>query len=1647
MKSVLRTAVLAGMLGIGLLQPGSAVYAAEKTSEKVSQTMLSAEEKAAYEKTKQYEKNLTNTDVPYPIQYLKRNKKTVSGNRRRARAVIPSSYDSRKQGIKTPVKDQDITGTCWAHAILDSAQADYMTTTGTALDLSEWQLAYFTYQQPVDPLSLTKGDGAVAQYEEDGEVRPLGSYYYYYTGGNTWLSMFSYAKGIGGGLEETAVFDDLLDQIDEEDGDKRAYLNEAKSYLNNTYRLTATDIVSVSSQQELLKQMIMQHGAGTFMYYANPNYYNYELFNYYSGTEEYDSNHVVSVVGWDDDYPKEYFDQEPEHDGAWLIKNSYGEQWGNDGYFWMSYDEGSIQDGVAVFYSVDANRYDNVYQYDGSMGVRMTEEDAYSKMANCFTVQNTTEQLKEVSFYTIEDDTDYEITIYKDLTDPEDPESGTPVATISGSKPVSGYCSVALDTAVALSKGETYSVVVEEQVEGKNTPFYLDQNVDYGWVNCVSKAEAGQSFLCGVDGWEDVSKDGQTNVRVKAFTDNATSQKVENLQFQEASYEVSANQSVATTVLSDGKTVADDSALTYTVEDSLIASVDGHGVVYGKSAGTTTVTVSCGEQKASCKVTVNEQPVTELIKEEGYATKENPLQIEIGKKITLSYCKQPEYGAGTIEWTVADPNAAEDEEEVVHYQMRRNGVFQAYKAGDYEITATVRNGKTSSSVTYYVSAVWNLTECGADVTKLTCSDTDGTDAIRIYTYESESRNTKPLKIHFDKNTNLGDSRLYLLDGISDVADAVAVYLRGGEERLEDYPHYTKDELSDQSVYVSDNSFTVLLIAEGTYEWKVDSVEKLKPLTILKYQKKEYTYPVTGTEDKLLPVKRPEDTNEEIIYTSSRPSVATVDPDGTLHIGKPGKTVITATAAYSTTSKESEERRSASTIIRVTEDTVYDAITFQQSAIKMQRNEELDLTFNEPVDGYDVTYTSSAPGKVYVDENGHVIAAGVVEDATITATLTINGKEYTATAHVTVTAPDPMTVQDMQSVHYNIPGMDEYYTYVADETVQAMKLYFDSKSYVGSAEDDDGNALSYIEVLDANKKTVAKDTYFVDQTVVVPGNTAIVHVVRTTFDDSEEDDDDCIDVGDYGEDDTYGFRVKKIDTGNATTAITLDDITLDLRNRKTKSVKVKAKVTPADATDKITYTVEDPDIAEFYNSVSGQLEAISNGTTKITATTASGYTATATVTVIGTPMQSVRIGELEPGMNSITMKAGDEVSYPIITTPADTTERLLVEYDSDVLNAYVGVDGIDIEAWRGGDTSITLRTPSGSVSQTIQVHVDSQNPGKKRAIADRTDFSECKDGNAGIAPEQMTIEKLQSVHPYTADSNIMWSYNKPGAESVTITFDGKTYLEEDVDYLYIYSYDGKGIGRYTYDSLMNQSITIAGSGFRLVLVTDESEEEYGFALKDIQVKMQAGETEKPDAGKTDSGSTGKKDPGSTGNKTDGGNANGTVTGNTTESGGQKPTPDTKPDSGSQVTVGSFVTVGKEQYKITTAAGDTAGTVTFVKSTIDKKQLKVLTIPATVTIEGKMYSVTAIEKNACKGYVKLKKLVIGKKVEIIGANAFAGCKALKRVKVQTTLLTKKTIGKKAFAGIHKKAVIKVPKKKKKEYQKALYSRATKKSVKIR
>ena len=111
----------------------------------------------------------------------------------------------------------------------------------------------------------------------------------------------------------------------------------------------------------------------------------------------------------------------------------------------------------------------------------------------------------------------------------------------------------------------------------------------------------------------------------------------------------------------------------------------------------------------------------------------------------------------------------------------------------------------------------------------------------------------------------------------------------------------------------------------------------------------------------------------------------------------------------------------------------------------------------------------------------------------------------------------------------------------------------------------------------------------------------------------------------------------------------------------------------------------------------------------------------------------------------------------------------------------------------------------------------------------------------------------------------------------------------------------------------------------------------------------------------------------------------------------------------------------------------------------KNAKSLSISATVKINGVTYKVTSIANNAFKNCKKLKKITIGANVTSIGKNAFSKAKALKTITVKSKKLKK--VGKGALKGIHKKAVIKVPKAKLKKYKKLFKGKGQKKTVKIK
>ena len=132
--------------------------------------------------------------------------------------------------------------------------------------------------------------------------------------------------------------------------------------------------------------------------------------------------------------------------------------------------------------------------------------------------------------------------------------------------------------------------------------------------------------------------------------------------------------------------------------------------------------------------------------------------------------------------------------------------------------------------------------------------------------------------------------------------------------------------------------------------------------------------------------------------------------------------------------------------------------------------------------------------------------------------------------------------------------------------------------------------------------------------------------------------------------------------------------------------------------------------------------------------------------------------------------------------------------------------------------------------------------------------------------------------------------------------------------------------------------------------------------------------------------------------------------------------------------------KATYKVTTS-----NTVQYVKAS--SKKAKIVKVPSTITVNGVKCQVTSIAPKAMKGNKKLTKVVIPASVRTIGAQAFAGCKNLKNITIQTPYLTKKSVGAKAFKGISDKAVIKVPKKQFKAYQKLLKTKGVSKKVKIK
>ncbi|MDO9523230.1 MAG: lectin like domain-containing protein [Methanocorpusculum sp.] len=436
-----------------------------------------------------------------------------------AAAELPSSYDPRDLNLTPVITDQGNFGLCWAFAAVSSLESSMIyqdPENYTGIDLSPYHLAYFTYNRedisdltsPFPGLEEIAGDITITpSWDIIDNIRGLN------TGGYEYQGKYSLASGIGAVNESLVPFDSYGNNTPISPD---LAISENEILLDSAFSISLDDT-------DAIKTHLMHSGAGILSFYvAYDEPYLTQIdtgdWAYYLGSTDKDTlpdagGHAVLLIGWDDTFGS--FDLTPDQDGAWLIQNSWGTDPANCSYIWISYNEPSL--GGIFFYVGGEPPYDHNYQYDGGTlaNDRPTDQTTVS-IANVFTAGGD-ELIRTVSLDTNQS-VRYSVSVYTDPTE-NAPDTGRLSAQQSGDIPYPGYYTIDLDEPVPIEKGQTFSVVYELETDGLLN-ISIDSSIVSEDAETVTFAKAGQSYLNDGTGWTDMSADGETNLRIKAFTND-----------------------------------------------------------------------------------------------------------------------------------------------------------------------------------------------------------------------------------------------------------------------------------------------------------------------------------------------------------------------------------------------------------------------------------------------------------------------------------------------------------------------------------------------------------------------------------------------------------------------------------------------------------------------------------------------------------------------------------------------------------------------------------------------------------------------------------------------------------------------------------------------------------------------------------------------------------------------------------------------------------------------------------------------------------------------------------------------------------------------------------------------------------------------
>lgn len=437
-----------------------------------------------------------------------------------------SKYDPRTQDPKemTPVKNQNPYGTCWAFAVMAAMENSAIRNglAANSIDLSERHLSYFTYHTGSDILKNASDDTI--------ESTPAGAYLN--SGGNSYYAVRRLMNWQGAASEKeypyaSGVF-------------SRSDAQDTEILLHDLY-FVPTKNASKDEKIKTIKDLISRYGCVEWSYYSDDSqYYNSANAAYY--TTQSGINHAITVVGWDDNFAKDKFKAScrPSSNGAWIVKNSWGTNWGDKGYFYISYEDASLGSGNAasVVTVAGPKNYDNNYFYGNTNSSTVFN---CGKAAQVFEVKGGAdrEELKAVSMLLNSEKASYSIQIYKN---PElsgsvvkNPESGQAMlkTPVTGKTGYAGLYTIDLPEPVTFSKGDRMSVVI-------TFSGYTSVNVDKSSTSsggCTTTnrnmTHVGQSFYGANNSWYDTDSSG-FNFRINALTVNKSKARTYKVTFLDA---------------------------------------------------------------------------------------------------------------------------------------------------------------------------------------------------------------------------------------------------------------------------------------------------------------------------------------------------------------------------------------------------------------------------------------------------------------------------------------------------------------------------------------------------------------------------------------------------------------------------------------------------------------------------------------------------------------------------------------------------------------------------------------------------------------------------------------------------------------------------------------------------------------------------------------------------------------------------------------------------------------------------------------------------------------------------------------------------------------------------------------------------------